>query len=144
MHFAKKKVKMEKLAEMAERLNAHDSKSCYAGMYTRVQIPFSAPKSGDFPFKKPFEGLERGLQAAFLCPFLKKVGSKLGVTLNISPCFLPKEGIRLKILCKRSLKALKVYARAMPVRPFRERRIPAIALQKSFSNRIADDSEDFF
>ena len=31
-------------AEMAERLNAHDSKSCYAGMYTRVQIPFSAPK----------------------------------------------------------------------------------------------------
>ena len=29
---------------MAERLNAHDSKSCYAGMYTRVQIPFSAPK----------------------------------------------------------------------------------------------------
>ena len=30
-------------AEMAERSNAHDSKSCYAGMYTRVQIPFSAP-----------------------------------------------------------------------------------------------------
>lgn len=29
---------------MAERLNAHDSKSCYAGMYTRVQIPFSAPQ----------------------------------------------------------------------------------------------------
>ena len=29
---------------MAERLNAHDSKSCYAGMYTRVQIPFSAPR----------------------------------------------------------------------------------------------------
>ncbi len=28
---------------MAERLNAHDSKSCYAGMYTRVQIPLSAP-----------------------------------------------------------------------------------------------------
>ena len=28
---------------MAERSNAHDSKSCYAGMYTRVQIPFSAP-----------------------------------------------------------------------------------------------------
>ena len=24
-------------------MNAHDSKSCYAGMYTRVQIPFSAP-----------------------------------------------------------------------------------------------------
>ena len=35
---------MNKLfAEMAERSNAHDSKSCYAGMYTRVQIPFSAP-----------------------------------------------------------------------------------------------------
>ena len=32
------------VAEMAERLNAHDSKSCYAGMYTRVQIPFSAPE----------------------------------------------------------------------------------------------------
>ena len=30
-------------AEMAERSNAHDSKSCYAGMHTRVQIPFSAP-----------------------------------------------------------------------------------------------------
>ena len=30
-------------AEMAERLNPHYSKSCYAGMYTRVQIPFSAP-----------------------------------------------------------------------------------------------------
>ena len=29
---------------MAERSNAHDSKSCYAGMYTRVQIPFSAPQ----------------------------------------------------------------------------------------------------
>ena len=35
---------------MAERLNAHDSKSCYAGMYTRVQIPFSAPQKKDgFP-----------------------------------------------------------------------------------------------
>ena len=32
---------------MAERLNAHDSKSCYAGMYTRVQIPFSAPQKKD-------------------------------------------------------------------------------------------------
>ena len=31
-------------AEMAERLNAHDSKSCDAGMYPRVQIPLSAPK----------------------------------------------------------------------------------------------------
>lgn len=29
---------------MAERSNAHDSKSCDAGMYPRVQIPFSAPK----------------------------------------------------------------------------------------------------
>ena len=28
---------------MAERSNAHDSKSCDAGMYPRVQIPFSAP-----------------------------------------------------------------------------------------------------
>ena len=32
---------------MAERLNAHDSKSCYAGMYTRVQIPLSAPQKQD-------------------------------------------------------------------------------------------------
>ena len=32
---------------MAERLNAHDSKSCYAGMYTRVQIPLSAPRNKD-------------------------------------------------------------------------------------------------
>ena len=31
---------------MAERLNAHDSKSCDAGMYPRVQIPLSAPKHG--------------------------------------------------------------------------------------------------
>ena len=29
---------------MAERLNAHDSKSCDAGMYPRVQIPLSAPQ----------------------------------------------------------------------------------------------------
>ena len=28
---------------MAERSNAHDSKSCDAGMYPRVQIPLSAP-----------------------------------------------------------------------------------------------------
>ena len=28
---------------MAEWSNAHDSKSCDAGMYPRVQIPFSAP-----------------------------------------------------------------------------------------------------
>ena len=40
------------VAEMAERLNAHDSKSCYAGMYTRVQIPLSAPKIG-CPFVGP-------------------------------------------------------------------------------------------
>ena len=32
---------------MAERSNAHDSKSCDAGMYPRVQIPFSAPKAND-------------------------------------------------------------------------------------------------
>ena len=31
---------------MAERSNAHDSKSCDAGMYPRVQIPFSAPRTG--------------------------------------------------------------------------------------------------
>ena len=30
---------------MAERLNAHDSKSCDAGMYPRVQIPLSAPRT---------------------------------------------------------------------------------------------------
>ena len=35
---------------MAERLNAHDSKSCYAGMYTRVQIPLSAPRNKDRHF----------------------------------------------------------------------------------------------
>ena len=29
---------------MAEWSNAHDSKSCDAGTYPRVQIPFSAPK----------------------------------------------------------------------------------------------------
>ena len=32
---------------MAERSNAHDSKSCDAGMYPRVQIPFSAPSLVD-------------------------------------------------------------------------------------------------
>ena len=32
------------VAEMAERSNAHDSKSCDAGMYPRVQIPLSAPE----------------------------------------------------------------------------------------------------
>lgn len=31
---------------MAERSNAHDSKSCDAGMYPRVQISFSAPQKG--------------------------------------------------------------------------------------------------
>ena len=42
---------------MAERSNAHDSKSCYAGMYTRVQIPFSAPKwrfFSDFSLKNRY------------------------------------------------------------------------------------------
>ncbi len=53
-------------AEMAERSNAHDSKSCYAGMYTRVQIPFSAPQKkigfvlsffvGIKIYRKGFEG----------------------------------------------------------------------------------------
>ena len=34
-------------------MNAHDSKSCYAGMYTRVQIPFSAPiKEVTFVYQK--------------------------------------------------------------------------------------------
>ena len=32
------------VAEMAERSNAHDSKSCYGVTHTRVQIPFSAPR----------------------------------------------------------------------------------------------------
>ncbi len=32
---------------MAERSNAHDSKSCDAGMYPRVQIPFSAPAKSE-------------------------------------------------------------------------------------------------
>ncbi len=31
-------------AEMAEWSNAHDSKSCYVGIRTGVQIPLSAPK----------------------------------------------------------------------------------------------------
>ena len=54
---------------MAERSNAHDSKSCYAGMYTRVQIPFSAPTKKDeflliffclcYEFRKGFEGGSR-------------------------------------------------------------------------------------
>ena len=39
---------------MAERLNAHDSKSCYAGMYTRVQIPFSAPQKRICLWAYPF------------------------------------------------------------------------------------------
>ena len=47
---------------MAERLNAHDSKSCYAGMYTRVQIPFSAPKKDgyfcpSFLYKRLLKGI---------------------------------------------------------------------------------------
>ncbi len=32
---------------MAERLNAHDSKSCEALRSPRVQIPFSAPKENN-------------------------------------------------------------------------------------------------
>ena len=39
---------------MAERLNAHDSKSCDAGMYPRVQIPLSAPTKRTFGNKSPF------------------------------------------------------------------------------------------
>ena len=48
---------------MAERSNAHDSKSCDAGMYPRVQIPFSAPK-------------KRGIDClAFFDLFLRVVGN---------------------------------------------------------------------
>ena len=51
---------------MAERLNAHDSKSCYAGMYTRVQIPFSAPQKRicrkTYPFLYDSNGKERDLR----------------------------------------------------------------------------------
>ena len=39
---------------MAERLNAHDSKSCDAGMYPRVQIPLSAPQKRDRQTPVPF------------------------------------------------------------------------------------------
>ena len=42
------------VAEMAERLNAHDSKSCDAGMYPRVQIPLSAPQKGIYHQVYPF------------------------------------------------------------------------------------------
>ena len=51
---------------MAERLNAHDSKSCYAGMYTRVQIPFSAPQKviylGVYHFLFDTNEIERDLR----------------------------------------------------------------------------------
>ena len=68
---------------MAERLNAHDSKSCYAGMYTRVQIPFSAPNE-----KHPFLGVfflyylpfsttfHRGMLAKLVSKFLRASTSK--------------------------------------------------------------------
>lgn len=49
---------------MAERSNAHDSKSCYAGMYTRVQIPFSAPRKKEglcLPFFVAWIGWQEAL-----------------------------------------------------------------------------------
>ena len=56
---------------MAERLNAHDSKSCYAGMYTRVQIPFSAPQKGicrkAYLFLFDLSELERDLRVEPFC-----------------------------------------------------------------------------
>ena len=55
------------VAEMAERSNAHDSKSCYGVTHTRVQIPFSAPYCGDkkdiCPKKSDFIGLFSCLKA---------------------------------------------------------------------------------
>ena len=39
---------------MAERSNAHDSKSCDAGMYPWVQIPLSAPAKGRGRIPRPF------------------------------------------------------------------------------------------
>ena len=69
---------------MAERSNAHDSKSCYAGMYTRVQIPFSAPQKRicrlTYPFllshrkvsRNPWgaQGFTRGAENTHPYPFL--------------------------------------------------------------------------
>lgn len=49
---------------MAERSNAHDSKSCDAGMYPWVQIPLSAPAKGEVFGSRFF---------ALLCP---KIGKK--------------------------------------------------------------------
>ena len=37
---------LQQHAEMAEWSNAHDSKSCYVGIRTGVQIPLSAPIKG--------------------------------------------------------------------------------------------------
>ena len=69
---------------MAERLNAHDSKSCDAGMYPRVQIPLSAPQKRicqqTYPFLLHIERLAGILElikgsheerkTSFLSPFL--------------------------------------------------------------------------
>ena len=48
-------------AEMAERSNAHDSKSCDAGMYPRVQIPLSAPNKDNPNLKAISVGRAFGL-----------------------------------------------------------------------------------
>ncbi len=80
------------VAEMAERLNAHDSKSCYAGMYTRVQIPFSAPK-----IRRPFMDVlffvdcdfERDLRVEprmGMSVLLYKLGLFLGLNSKSYPC----------------------------------------------------------
>ena len=64
---------------MAERSNAHDSKSCYAGMYTRVQIPFSAPQKKD---------MSKGI-SFFVCFIRIRKGFEGGAVLreqNALPC----------------------------------------------------------
>ena len=58
------------VAEMAERLNAHDSKSCDAGMYPRVQIPLSAPEKRGLINNSRFSyitNIERDLRVEPFC-----------------------------------------------------------------------------
>ena len=86
---------MNKLfAEMAERLNAHDSKSCYAGMYTRVQIPFSAPKRRINNAKT----LKIRLFSYSIKDYLFKIGEVRGISKRIitiySAFYLLSEGTR--------------------------------------------------
>ena len=67
--FFAKKATIKQLAEMAERSNAHDSKSCDAGMYPWVQIPLSAPRMGRLmpPFLRGAEkSRSEGLATAFI------------------------------------------------------------------------------